>query len=133
MQPVSEPLAGAIEALRQTAEQEGLTHAARINIVAIVHHAIVPKRSPGPKDRRLDAAYAEYKVGVRGLRLFRKHIPDYGKLSRWRRNEKQNRLLKALQKRAERERKRQQAPTNPPAELSPRQSVPANCHPDNAA
>jgi hypothetical protein len=133
MQSISEPLVAAIELLRQTVDQEGLTHAARLNIVAIVHRAIVPKRPPGRKNQELDSAYAEYKAGIRGLKLFRKHIPNYDRLSRWRRNEKQNRLLKALQKRAERERKRQQSPTDRQAELSPRQSVSGSCHPDNAA
>lgn len=102
-----------VDLLRQAVDGEGLPHAARLKVVAAVRHAIIPKivaknKTRSKKRQRLDAAYADHKAGVRGLELFRKHIPNLAKLSRWRRRIEQNRLLKALQKRAERDKKHRQ-------------------------
>jgi len=115
-----------IDLLRQAADREALSHDARLAVVFALRTAIVKKRKAGRKsDNRLDRAYADYRSGMRGLGLYRKHIRNFPKLSRWRRRFEQDRLLKALNKRAERDRKRQSTPTNGDAELSPRQSAPA--------
>lgn len=121
-----------IDLLRVTVDRADFPYEMRLVIAAAVRRAIVPQRKPGKKDHRLDKAYADYKAGMRGLALFCKYIPNLDRLSRWRRTIEQNRLLKTLQKRAEREKKRQQALTVPPNELSPRQIDSANCHPDNS-
>ena len=114
-------VAAVVDLLRQAVDRNGLPHAARIKVVAAVRHAIISKIVPKnrrqgykcPRRRQIDKAYPDYKAGMRGLKLFRKHIPNFARLSRWRRKEERDRLLKALQKRAEREKKLQLTPTIP--------------------
>jgi len=131
--PVPQAIAALIDLLRQAADREALSHDARLDVVSAVRRAIVHKQKAGRKnDERLDRAYTEFRTGTRGLELYRKHIPNFRKLSRWRRRVEGDRLLKTLNKRAERERKRQPTPTNADAELSPRQSVRQDCRADNA-
>ena len=126
-----------IEQLRETVDHAGLPRAIRLKVSGAVRHAIVPaivpKRKPS-KRNRIDGAYADYRAGMRGLDLFRKHVPRHDKLSKWRRAYEQRKLLKTLEKRAERDRKRQKkAPTIRTRELSARPSSPGNGHPDNPA
>ena len=123
----------AMEQLREIVDNAGLPRPTRLKVAVAVRLAIVPKRKPGRKDQRLDKADADYRAGMRGIDLFRKHIPRHDKLNRWHRKAEQSRLLKALQKRAERDRKRQKRPTIRDEELSARQSRSGNGHPDNLA
>lgn len=112
----------AVDLLRSTADQAALSLAARRKLATAIRVAIVPKGRPGRKPHdRLDKAFADYKGGLRGLELFRRHIPNFKKLSRWRRAVEQGRLRKNLEKRAQRERKKRQGEvTNPQT----------NCRPD---
>ena len=98
-------IAAIVERLRQLADDEALSYDARLLVVSDIRRAIVPRRKPGKKDRRIDEAYTDYKAGMRGLALLRKHNPHRDKMSRWRRKAEDNKLMKSLQKRAERERK----------------------------
>jgi hypothetical protein len=66
-------------------------------------------RSGSPKRQRkrteeLNEADRDYLAGLRGVALYRKHIPGYAKLSRWRRKAEQKRLMDSLHKRASRAR-----------------------------
>ena len=122
-----------MEQLRQTVDHAGLPRTTRLKVAVAVRLAIVPKRKPGRKNQRLDKADADYRAGTRGLDLFRKHIPRHDKLSKWRRAYEQRKLLNTLEKRAERDRKRQKRPTIRTEELSDRQSRSGNGHPDNDA
>jgi hypothetical protein len=143
MEQVPRDIAAVVDLLRQAVDREGLRDAARRRVLAAVRHAIITRiiskntryGKKCQRRRQIDRAYPDYKVGVRGLALFRKHIPNFAKLSRWRRKEEQSRLVKALQKRTEREKKRPPAPTIPTKEeeLSPRQfgAESGNCRPDN--
>jgi hypothetical protein len=127
----------AIEQLREAIDQAGLPRSIRLKVAAAVRHAIVPaiapKRKPDKKRHRIDSAYADYRVGLRGLDLFRKHIPRHDKLSKWRRTYEQRKLLKTLGKRAERDRKRQKTPTTRAKELSDRHPDSGICRPDKSA
>ena len=106
---IPESIATLVERLHEAANQEGLSRNARLKTVFAVRRAIVPRRTPGKKkDKRLDQAYSDYHSGMRGLKLYRKHIPNFQKMSRWRRKVEERRLLGNLQKRTERERKRKQ-------------------------
>ena len=135
MEPIPQSVAAIIDLLCATAEREALALPTRRRVVTAVRGAILPKGKPGRKPHgRIDTAYADYKAGLRGLELFRRHIPNFKKLSRWRRVAEQNKLRRNLEKRAERERKRpQRVTTNNREELSPRQSSAENCQPDNSA
>jgi hypothetical protein len=106
-EPIPEIVANAVDLLRRATDQEQLPHAVRLRILTAVRCAILPKRTPGKKkDNRLDKAFGDYKAGVRGLELYRAHIPRHDKMSRWRRQAEERRLVKNLQKRSEREKKR---------------------------
>src|SRR4051812_43807525 len=83
---VPQSIASAIAHLRAIVEQTGLAYEHRHEVLLAVRRAIIPKKPGGRKpDTRLDRAYADYKAGARGLDLLRKHIPNYARLSRWRR------------------------------------------------
>ena len=91
--------------LCETCEQ--LPLGTRVKILASLRKDMIPRGKPGPKKPRIDKAYVDYKAGSRGLKLFRAYIPGHNRMSRWRRRVEENRLIKTLQKRSERERKRQ--------------------------
>lgn len=93
-----------IDQLRTAANEAKLSSKVRRAIASAVRRAMLPRRSK--KRNWLDDAYDDYKGGIRGVQLYRKHIPDLDKLGRWPRERAQRRLRQALAKRAERERKR---------------------------
>ena len=121
MHGIPDAVAAVIKRLDQAVNEERLPYRARVQVAVAVRRQIVPRRKSGRKDSRLDAAYSDYRVGLRGLRLFRKHIPGHDKMSRWRRKVEQRRLMGALQQRASRERRasegtarQETSPTLPP-------------------
>lgn len=132
METIPQSVAALIDQMGQTADELELPYAVRVKVAAAARRAMLPKKTPGKKsDHRIDNAYADYRTGVRGLELYRKHIPHHDRLSRWRRVAEEHRFLKNLQKRAQREKKaRQQRETNTSAELSGRQFPLKNCPPD---
>jgi hypothetical protein len=103
---VPEAVGVAIGQLRAVVENERLPYGARVEVAAAVRRLIVPRRKPGPKGSRDDAAYADYRSGLRGLALFRKFIPGHDKMGRWRRRIEERRFMNTLQKRASRDRRR---------------------------
>jgi hypothetical protein len=124
----------AIEHLRTVADREQLARTSRLGLLSVLRSEVLGKRKPGRKrSEQVNRAYPDYKAGLRGLALYRKHVPNYHQLSRWRRREEGNKLLKNLQKRAQREKKCRQTETNPPEQSPPRQSTAQNGHPDISA
>jgi len=103
---IPELVRAAVEQLRRAVEQAQLPYSVRARLARSIRRRIVPRRKPGPKNSRLDAAYRDYRAGSRGMPLYRKHIPGHDKMSQWRRAYRQRRLMNALQKRASREKKR---------------------------
>jgi hypothetical protein len=132
MKALPEPVAALVDLLGKAADELELPYAVRLKAAVAARRAILPRKTPGKKsDHRIDNAYTDYRTGVRGLELYRKHIPHHDRLSRWRRVAEEHRLLKNLQKRAQREKKaRRQRETNTSAELSGRQFPLKNCPPD---
>lgn len=107
MRIIPESIKVLIAQARNVADQEKLSLPARRQAAHAFNHAILP---PGEKKSKkqsnwADAAYADYRRGKRGNDLFR-HIPGYVNFSQWRREREQRRLMKRLNKRAERERKK---------------------------
>jgi hypothetical protein len=107
---VPESVREVLEQLRRVIDEADLPYPLRIRVARLARGAIVRRRKPGPKGSRHDDAYRDYKAGLRGLSLYRKHIRGHDKMSRWRRAYRERRLLNALQKRASREAKRQIGP-----------------------
>lgn len=130
---IPEAISVAIDALKETVERENPPRSTRLRIAAAVRRVLVPRLKPGRRDHRLDSAYADYRAGMRGMALFRKHIPNHDRLSLWRRRIEEGRLRNTLQKRAQRERRgvaradKSAVPIVPPT--IPRQDG----HPDNSA
>jgi hypothetical protein len=121
---MSAPIQEIVRTLVAAADAAELSKAARRTIISNLRRAILPRKPPvRKKSTRLDSAFADYKSGVRGMELHKKHIPNFSKLSRWRRVVEGSRLNKALSKRAERERKRARRPAE--TDLS----TPTNSHP----
>jgi hypothetical protein len=104
--PIPEAVERAIRELEHAAERERLSYDARVFVSATVRRRVVPRRRPGRKTSRLDAAWIDYQAGVRGLQLFRKYIPGHDRMSCWRRAFRQKRLMNTLHKRASRDRAR---------------------------
>jgi hypothetical protein len=100
---VPESVRGVLEQLRRVVDEAELPYTLRVRVAHLAREEIVPRRKPGPKGSRYDAAYRDYKSGLRGLALYRKHIRGHDKMSQWRRAFREKRLLNALQKRTSRE------------------------------
>ena len=103
---IPEAVERAIRVVEQASDRERLSYDARMVVSATVRRRVVPRRKPGRKNSRLDAAWIDYRAGIRGLQLFRKYIPGHDRMSRWRRSFRQKRLMNTLHKRASRERAR---------------------------
>lgn len=94
----------------------GLSNAERMQIVRAFRSALIPRRRAGRKpSATLTAAYAEWKSGTRGPALFRKHISNWERLSRWRRKAEQRSLMDAIYSRNRRDRAKQAACAKDPA------------------
>jgi hypothetical protein len=121
---IPEAVGAILERLRKAVDEAGLPCAARLRVVAAARELIVTRGKPGKrKDARLDRASVDYEAGMRGLKLFRKHIPGYDKLSHWRRGLQQRRLMGALQQRVSRSKKKRHR-RNPPTGALLRRSQP---------
>ena len=107
---IPEAITGLIDQLRNAADEEKLSSNARRAVISAVRRAVLPR--PKKTMNSLDSAYEDYKCRLRGIELYRKHIPGYEKLGRWRRQRAQHRLSQALATRAERERKRGAKPVD---------------------
>ena len=94
-----------IDHLQKTVECGRLPREVRQNIVKTIALLIVPIRRRRKTDRRIDAAYADYKANLRRLELYRKHIPEHDKKSRYRRRIEERRLMNAIHQRISRERR----------------------------
>ena len=93
-----------VEALRNVVEQADLGRKTRIDVITAVRRALLPRR-PRKPDPRIDAAYADYRAGIRGLGLFRRHIPNHSTKAHYRRAADERRLMNSIHKRMSRERK----------------------------
>ena len=79
---------------------------------------LLERRKGGRKrNSRISAAYEDHKAGVRGLRLYSKHIAGYDRMSRWRRWAEARKLNEAIRSRSRRDKARQHR--DDAAELAP--------------
>ena len=75
----------------------------RLRIVSTFRRQLIPPRKPGRKRREeITAAYADWKLGLRGLELYRKHIAGLERMSRWKRESKMRTLRDAIRSRERR-------------------------------
>lgn len=94
--------------LRDAVAQRELSGRQRAQLDRFLAAILKPTHRPGRKpSARVGEAHRDFAAGMRGIPLFRKHIPNFEKLSRWRRRIEQRRLMDAIHKRASRARQKQ--------------------------
>jgi hypothetical protein len=99
----------ATEAGQQIARAYGhLDRRGRMRLVSTFRRQLIPPRKPGRKRRQeITAAHADWKSGMRGEELYRKHIAGYDRMSRWRRKSESRDLRDAIRSRERRAPKRE--------------------------
>ncbi len=107
---VSEAFAAAREMTARAAHdirrQHGssLTREESLRLVSAFQSALVPRRRAGRRPKpQVTAAYLDWKAGMRGVALHRKHIPGSEKHNRYRRMAEEKRLMDAIRSRCRRE------------------------------
>jgi hypothetical protein len=115
---ISEDVDAIMERLRETVDQEALPYAVRFKVVSAVRQAIIPKRKPGRKNPNIDSAWPDYQRGVRGLKLYQRHIPGHSTMNQYHRAAEENRVLDGLRKRARRLQEQAGRPTTKAVDTS---------------
>jgi len=83
-----------------------LTRRERLFVASAFRRQLIPPGKPGRKrSSKITAAYLDWRDGLRGLALYRKHIPEYDRHSYWRRRVESRALMDAIHTRDGRERK----------------------------
>lgn len=84
----------------------------RRSIIIVFRRQLIPPGKPGRKrSKEITAAFADWKAGMRGLPLYRKHIRRFDRMGHWERKVKTRVLMDAIHARNRRE-KRRQTPVN---------------------
>ncbi|HTS76330.1 MAG TPA: hypothetical protein VMG40_09010 [Bryobacteraceae bacterium] len=79
----------------------------RRTVLTSFRRQLFPAARPGRKhSKEITAAVADWMAGIRGLPLYRKHIPRYDKMGRWQRKVKTRALLDAIRNRRRHERRK---------------------------
>jgi hypothetical protein len=109
--PISPAFAAAKEKATRAARDirrkygEGLSREEFIRLANAFRSAVVPRRRPGRRPKAtITAAYLDWKVGMRGADLYRKHIPGWQGHNRYHRIGEQKELIDAIRSRYRRER-----------------------------
>ena len=81
-------------------EFSDLDRPARLRLVNALRRELLPAKPRGRKpDPRITAAYEDWMKGMRGVTLYRKHIPGFDQMGEWRRKRESRRLLEAIRSR----------------------------------
>jgi len=106
---ISEAFAGSKEITTQAFHDirrqygERLTREECLKLVSLFRAGMVPRRRAGRRPKpQVTAAYLDWKAGMRGVALFRKHIPGWQKHNRYRRMAEQKGLMDAIRNRVRR-------------------------------
>jgi hypothetical protein len=105
------------ESAERIASQLGnlLDRGDRQKVCRTFDRTLLPRRRPGRKRKKsITVAFEDWKAGMRGTALYRKHIPGRDKHSHWRRRGEQRALMDAIYSRERRDKKRQNQPACPP-------------------
>jgi hypothetical protein len=83
-----------------------LTPRARQKVVTAFRRTLFPAKSPGRRRKEaITAAHRDWKGGMRGVDLYKAHIPGWQKHNHWRREGEARRLMDAIQSRERLDRK----------------------------
>ncbi len=97
----------AVEAARkiQTGATQTIERRDALRIVSAFRITLILHRRRGRKRKAVvTAAHADYKSGMRGVALYRKHIPRFASMSHWEREVRTRRLMDAIRNRERRAR-----------------------------
>jgi hypothetical protein len=84
-----------------------LTLRERRKMVTAFRQKLIPPGKPGRKrSKEITAAYADWNAGMRGVALYRRHIPRFERMSIWQRKVKMRALMDAIRTRRRREQPR---------------------------
>jgi hypothetical protein len=87
-----------------------LSRSDRIKLVTIFRRVLIPPKRRGRRPKEaITSAHRDWRNGIRGLTLYRAHIPGFEKHSQWRRSFEQRALMDAIYSREKRERTRNQS------------------------
>ncbi len=107
--PPESPFITSKELVRQYADTlrrefgERLSRMEALRVAKAFRTAFVPRRRAGRRpSMRVTRAYEDWKTGKRGIQLYREHIPRWSKLSRWRREREERKLMAAIHSRRRR-------------------------------
>jgi hypothetical protein len=99
----------AVDAARkiQTAARRPIECRAALRIVSAFRSTLIPAGRRARKEKAvIRAAHADYKSGMRGVALYRKHLPRFDRMGYWEREVKTRRLMDAIRSRERRSRAR---------------------------
>ncbi len=75
----------------------------RLRIVATFRRQLITPGRPGRKRcKEITEAHADWKSGLRGVELYRKHIPGHERMGQWKREAKSRDLMDAIRSRERR-------------------------------
>jgi hypothetical protein len=87
-----------------TEHGDELNRSERIRLLQWLRGALIVKKKAGRRPLiRVTRAYQAWKEGIRGIALFREHIPRWEKLACYRRRDEQRKLLAAIHSRRRRD------------------------------
>jgi len=76
----------------------------RLTVVKAFRRQLLPPGRPGRKRSKVvTAAYTDWRAGMRGLALYRKHLPRFDRMNHWERKVKTRALLDAIRARKRRD------------------------------
>ncbi len=97
----------AVDAARQiqAAVRPTIERRDALRIVSAFRSTLIPQGRRGRKQKTaITAAHADYTNDMRGMELYRKHIPRFADMGYWERKGKARRLMDAIRNRARRSR-----------------------------
>jgi hypothetical protein len=106
-EPVAEAcrLAQAVSARIIAQFGPALERGERVKVLATFRRTLFPRRRSGRRPKEsITAAHRDWKNGVRGIALYKAHIPRWEKHNHWKRRGEERALMDAIRKRERRER-----------------------------
>src|SRR5215472_3622294 len=93
-----------------------LSRRQRVSLVNTFRRQLLPPRRPGRRrSKKITAAHADWRAGIRGVALYERHIPGFRKMGYWKRKDKIRNLMDVIRKR---ERRKTKPKTSPPEKTS---------------
>lgn len=101
---ITEARAAVIESGQRIAAEFGdLDRRERVRLTTLFRRQLIPPGKPGRRrSKEITAAYSDWKSGMRGLALYRKHLPGFDRMNHYKRKVKTTALMDAIRSRERR-------------------------------